>query len=283
MPLTFERYMAALKAGHTFVTTGPMLLLTVNGKMPGDTLDVAAGSRVKISAEAFGTSGRTLRRSILGHSKVLARTEGKDAAHLTVEFELPADHGIWIAAKCEGGIGQVAHTTPVYVTVGAGFENRETLSPESGYGGGIPEGRGQNWRIRNAIWTARLRGIRRNWSGRSRRPGACWRRWGVRIGRVSSQLVEVRRFRPPALLPDPSVAFRDADLGLLHPSRGFFRLRAPILPAAEILLVREAGPAKILVCQEHAGVLVFVVRRGFHCLKGGAGRSEQARRTTPVP
>ena len=38
-----------------------------------------------------------------------------------------AQHGIWIAARCDAGIGQVAHTTPVYVTVnGDGFHDPET-------------------------------------------------------------------------------------------------------------------------------------------------------------
>ena len=53
-PLTFERYMAGLKAGHTFVTTGPMLLLTVNGKLPGDSIDVAPGTKLHVTAEAMG-------------------------------------------------------------------------------------------------------------------------------------------------------------------------------------------------------------------------------------
>lgn len=128
--LTFEGYMAALKAGHTFVTTGPMLFLTVNGKMPGDAIDVAPGSRLKIAAEAYGASGHVPLRAIeiIGHGKVLAQSEGKDAAHLTVKLELPVDRGIWIAAKCDAGQGQVAHTTPVYVTVnGGGFYHVETL------------------------------------------------------------------------------------------------------------------------------------------------------------
>jgi hypothetical protein len=128
--LTFESYMAALKAGHTFATTGPVLFLTVNGKMPGDSVDVAPGSKVKISAEAYGVSGQVPLRDleIIGHSKVLARSEGKDAAHLTVDLVLPVDHGIWIAAKCDAGTGQVAHTTPVYVTVnGGGFQNAATM------------------------------------------------------------------------------------------------------------------------------------------------------------
>jgi len=130
---------AALKAGHTFVTTGPMLFLTVNGKMPGDALDVAAGSKLIISAEAYGHSGQAPLRSveIVGHGKVLARSEGKDAAHLTVDLELPADHGIWIAAKCDAGRGQVAHATPVYVSVnGGGWDNPRTLRRNLG----VPEG-----------------------------------------------------------------------------------------------------------------------------------------------
>ena len=129
-PLTFERYMAALQAGRTFVTTGPILFLTVNGKMPGDTIDVAPGARLKISAEAYGARGQVPLREIeiIGHGKVLARSAGTDAAHLTVDLELPVDHGIWIAAKCDAGTGQVAHTTPVYVTVnGGGWHNPHTL------------------------------------------------------------------------------------------------------------------------------------------------------------
>lgn len=41
-------------------------------------------------------------------------------------MELTPTHGIWIAAKCEGGPEEMAHTTPVYVTVnGDGFQNPE--------------------------------------------------------------------------------------------------------------------------------------------------------------
>ena len=66
-----------------------------------------------------------------GHSDLLvrgARAPAGTAARATIDLELPVEHGIWIAARCEAGPGQVAHTTPVYVTVGGGgFENRETL------------------------------------------------------------------------------------------------------------------------------------------------------------
>lgn len=127
-PLSFDRWFAAVKAGHTFVTTGPMLQLTVNGRMPGDVVDVARGTRVRISAEAFGRETQVPLRSleIVGHGRVLARSDGAPS-HLSVQLELPVEHGLWVAARSEAGPGQVAHTTPVYVTVnGGGFHNPAT-------------------------------------------------------------------------------------------------------------------------------------------------------------
>jgi hypothetical protein len=128
-PFSFDRWLAAVKAGHTFVTTGPMVLLTVNGRIPGDTIDVAPGSTLRISAEALGHAGQAPLRSleVIGHSKVLGRSTPGDASRLTVSLDLPVRHGMWIAAKCDAGTGQAAHTTPVYVTVnGGGFHNPET-------------------------------------------------------------------------------------------------------------------------------------------------------------
>src|SRR6185295_6870491 len=86
----------------------------------------APGTRLRISAEAFGHASQVPLRSIkiVGHGKVLAHAEGGSGAHLSVDLELPAEHGLWIAATCDAGTGQVAHTTPVYVTVnGDGFHN----------------------------------------------------------------------------------------------------------------------------------------------------------------
>ena len=125
-PLSFERWFQSLKAGRTFATTGPMLSLTVNGRLPGEIVDVTPGTRLKITAEAWGEPGlvplRTL--DVIGHGKVLGHAAAGSPQRLTVTFELPVDHGIWIAAKTEAGPGQLAHTTPVYVTVnGGGFHN----------------------------------------------------------------------------------------------------------------------------------------------------------------
>ncbi len=126
---TFERWLSAVKAGHTFVTTGPVVLLKVNGQLPGETVDVAPGETVHVTAEALGQREQEPLRSleIVGHGKVLKRVEGDGVGRLAVDLDLPVEHGMWIAAKCEAGKAQVAHTTPVYVTVnGGGFFNPAT-------------------------------------------------------------------------------------------------------------------------------------------------------------
>jgi hypothetical protein len=130
-PLTFDGWFAALKAGRTFVTTGPVVLLTVNGRRPGDTIDVTRGTRLRVTAEALGHETQVPLQSleIIGHGRVLSRAAGRGAARLTAELDLPAEHGLWIAAKAEAGPGQLAHTTPVYVTVdGGGFRHPEAMT-----------------------------------------------------------------------------------------------------------------------------------------------------------
>ena len=65
---------------------------------------------------------------IIGHGRVLARTDGRNSARLATELELPVEHGLWIAAKAQAGTAQAAHTTPIYVTVNGGsFVNRDAL------------------------------------------------------------------------------------------------------------------------------------------------------------
>ena len=132
-PLTFERWRQSLRAGRTFVSSGPVLDLEVNGALPGDDLAVTKRSRLRVIARANGHPDQVPLREleIVGHQKVLHRVSadepGQSPAEITLDVELPVDHGMWIAARCRAGDLQVAHTTPVYVSVdGGGFHNPET-------------------------------------------------------------------------------------------------------------------------------------------------------------
>ncbi len=132
-PFSFERWRQSLRAGRTFVSSGPVLELRVNGALPGDDLPVTRGSRLRVVARANGHPDQVPLREleIVGHQKVLHRVAadeaGQSSAEITLDIELPIEHGLWIAARCRAGDLQVAHTTPVYVSVdGGGFHNPET-------------------------------------------------------------------------------------------------------------------------------------------------------------
>lgn len=133
-PLTFDGWIAAVKAGHTFVTTGPMLELTVDDGLPGTTLDRREGDTLRVVVEARGHTAdvplRDLELVVHGAVvKTVAATEpGQSADRLTLVHELRVGRqGMWIAARARGGPTQAAHTTPVYVRAGgAGFANPAT-------------------------------------------------------------------------------------------------------------------------------------------------------------
>ncbi len=131
---SFENWIAAVKAGRTFATTGPIVELTVNNKLPGNTVDVTQGTMVNVTAKALGDGSRIPLENleIIGHSKVLKQVRASDAKQssrqLEIKMQLPVQDGIWIAARASAGPGYMAHTTPVYVTVdGGGFHNPDNL------------------------------------------------------------------------------------------------------------------------------------------------------------
>ncbi|UCF39068.1 MAG: carboxypeptidase regulatory-like domain-containing protein [Acidobacteriota bacterium] len=131
---SFEAWFEGLKEGHTFVTSGPMLEFTVNDSLPGSRVSVSSGSVLKIRARALGRKGQIplSKLEVVGHGKVLKSVSAatdRDREELVIEFDLPANQGLWIAARCDAGLTQTAHTTPVYISVdGKGFHNPETAS-----------------------------------------------------------------------------------------------------------------------------------------------------------
>jgi hypothetical protein len=130
---SFDGWRGALRAGRTFVSSGPMIELDVDGSLPGDRLEVPVGSTLRVRAAAFGHPDQVplSRLEIVAHGQVIATAKPDDpagsAGRLDIDLEWPAERGMWIAARAHAGPGQAAHTTPVYVSVdGSGFYNPET-------------------------------------------------------------------------------------------------------------------------------------------------------------
>lgn len=135
-PLTFDRWIAAVKAGHTFATTGPMLDLKVDDALPGTTLERRENDTLRIVVQARGHATDVPLRDLelVVHGEVVASVSSGEAGQSAERLHLSHDlrvgaHGVWVAARARGGPTQAAHTTPVYVRAnGAGFANPATAS-----------------------------------------------------------------------------------------------------------------------------------------------------------
>ena len=123
-PLTPKGWFAGLRVGRTFVTTGPMLLLRVNGHEPGD----------EIRGERFPASLDIVVEVLSPHPIAKCEVVVNGVAH-TVELNADADDAnlcggriglivhssSWITARCKAARRSncdVAHTSPVYVWKG---------------------------------------------------------------------------------------------------------------------------------------------------------------------
>jgi hypothetical protein len=113
-PFSPDAWFAALREGHTFVTNGPMLELTVDGQIPGTEIHSRVGDRLRIKAAAHGNLVLPGHLEIVEQGDVIrsAQPSSRQAKELSVELTIPVQHSTWIAARCSG-----AHTTPVYVKV----------------------------------------------------------------------------------------------------------------------------------------------------------------------
>jgi hypothetical protein len=124
-PLSYRSWIDGLKAGRSFVTSGPMLSLTVNGKEPGTVLKVGEKPRVRV--KAAGRSRFPLLKAELVHNgKVIATAKlAEDALTATLDQEVTLERGGWLAFRADGR-GTLdsatqslnAHTNPVYVEAG---------------------------------------------------------------------------------------------------------------------------------------------------------------------
>jgi hypothetical protein len=129
-PFDADAWYASFKAGHVFVTDGPLLDFTVNGQGMGEEIHVPRGARLQIAAEArLNPDIDALGRLDLIVQGDIAATEPSTGGD-RIEFrkELTADRSMWIAIRAMGSrevpaqgqvqiLGAIAHSAPIYVVV----------------------------------------------------------------------------------------------------------------------------------------------------------------------
>lgn len=116
---SFDAWFAGLKAGHTFVTNGPMLEFEVDRLPPGSeiALDKPRTVKIRASAQLNPTLDKLQRLEIVQGGNVVQTATATDApdAPLGIEFELDVKDGTWIAARAYGE-KSMGHTNAVYFT-----------------------------------------------------------------------------------------------------------------------------------------------------------------------
>ena len=124
--LTPEAWLAALRAGRTFITNGPLLEFRVNNARIGDTLDLAQPGEVTVTASVTGRGNFELLEIVQNGQVVASESSAAKSGHFTATVRKPikvSEPG-WLAAristanKNEYGRTLFGHTSAVYVTIG---------------------------------------------------------------------------------------------------------------------------------------------------------------------
>jgi TolB protein len=121
-PLTYAKWIEGYKAGRTFVSNGPLLLLTVDGKEPGAEIALTKPTDLSISAEAHSLAPMQVLELVVNGEVVATVEPGAEKTSAKLSHTLNVTQSAWIAARVRGaGHRRVmndsrlfAHTSPVY-------------------------------------------------------------------------------------------------------------------------------------------------------------------------
>ena len=134
---SYEAWCRAVRAGRTFLSGGPLLALSVDGREPGDTVALSGPGTISVHATVRGIFPlRSL--EIVRNGEVVARAEANGGRQAEINQELRVDGNSWIACRAFGvdyhldewGRRVFAHTSPVYVACGGDW----TMADPEGLG-----------------------------------------------------------------------------------------------------------------------------------------------------
>jgi len=130
---TPQAWFDGLKSGHTFVTSGPMLTLHVNGHGMGSELHLRAGEQLMIQAKASLNpdidSLASLELIEQGDVVKVVKSEA-GLEHIEFLYDAPATHGSWFVLRARGkrNGSVVALSAPIYLIVnGDNFWKRSAV------------------------------------------------------------------------------------------------------------------------------------------------------------
>lgn len=103
----YESWLQGLNAGRSFVTTGPMLMATVDGQPPGHTFPLADSAKREFRLQGSAISEQPLDRVQILVNGEIVRTvrpqneKTRDGAHESqIDERITIDRSSWIAVRC---------------------------------------------------------------------------------------------------------------------------------------------------------------------------------------
>ncbi len=118
-PFSADAWFEAFRRGRTFVTSGPMVDFRVDEAFPGDEIRVKEDRKLRVKAKAWGDPEWMVptKVEIVRNGDVIKSVESSDPQRkeLSLEMEVDAGYGGWLAARVMASDGTKAHTTAVYV------------------------------------------------------------------------------------------------------------------------------------------------------------------------
>ena len=133
-PLNLDRWFESFRAGHTYVTNGPLIEFTVNGQQMGSELRVKRGTKlnIAISSQLNPDVDKLDRVELVAWGDVVQSEKAQGSDKAALKTQLTAERSMWIAARAYGqrqdpGNLVIAHTAPIYVVV----DDEPTWKPEA--------------------------------------------------------------------------------------------------------------------------------------------------------
>ncbi len=124
---SYDKWLAALKAGHSFVTTGPMLFVQVNGQEPGNTLRLDPAARTVQVTGSVESAAPLERIEVIVNGRVVKSLEPANKARDGGAFEnlisesIPVEGSSWVAVRAfeenGGRRNHFAHSSPVFIEI----------------------------------------------------------------------------------------------------------------------------------------------------------------------
>ena len=123
-PFSADAWFDAFRRGQMYVTNGPFLELSVNGRPMGSEVTVARGTMIEVVAEAdLNPDIDTLSHiELIVHGEVIAKVSANGRNRVALRVEVPADRSKWLAVRAWGTRQErpnmtVAHSAPVFVVI----------------------------------------------------------------------------------------------------------------------------------------------------------------------